>query len=241
VISRHWRGTTKPGQDEAYIAHLKAHTFPRIGAIPGFVSASILKQDGAAGTEFEIVTVWQSRAAIEAFAGQDIEAAVVPEAAQALLAKYDQRVRHFEIVDNVTKSGVDKTARNLRSISPFFIVKDLPTSIAYYRDRLGFQVDFQGPPDDEYYAGVSREGAAIMLKTITPDVLPQPNHTRHEWARWDAYIYTLDPDALFEEFSRRGATFVKPLSFIDDGLWGFEINDADGYVIAFFRLRDKSA
>ena len=36
---------------------------------------------------------------------------------------------------------------------------------------------------------------------------------------------------------RRGASFVKTLSFIDDGLWGFEVNDADGYVIAFFKLR----
>ena len=76
-----------------------------------------------------------------------------------------------------------------------------------------------------------------MLKAILPDVLPQPNHTRHEWARWDAYIYTLDPDALFDEFGRRGASFVKTLSFIDEGLWGFEVTDADGYVLAFFRLR----
>jgi hypothetical protein len=92
--------------------------------------------------------------------------------------------------------------RNLASISPFFIVKDLQASIAYYVDRLGFQVDFTGPADDPYYAGVSRDGIGIMLKAILPDVLPRPNHTRHEWARWDAYIYTMDPDALFDEFSR---------------------------------------
>jgi hypothetical protein len=67
---------------------------------------------------------------------------------------------------------------------------------------------------------VSRDGIGIMLKAILPDVLPCPNHTRHEWARWDAYIYTLDPDALFDEFSQRGVSFVKKLSFIDEGLWG---------------------
>jgi catechol 2,3-dioxygenase-like lactoylglutathione lyase family enzyme len=127
---------------------------------------------------------------------------------------------------------------NLVSISPFFIVKDLQASIAFYLERLGFQLDFQGPPDDVYYAGVRRDGAGIMLKTIVPDVLPCPNHTRHPWARWDAYIYTLDPDTLFDEFRQRGVPFVKELSFIDEGLWGFEITDADGYVIAFFRLRN---
>ena len=131
----------------------------------------------------------------------------------------------------------DETSRNLVSISPFFIVKDLQVSISYYIERFGFQVDFQGPADDPYYARVSREGIGIMLKAIRPDVLPQPNHTRHEWARWDAYVYTLDPDALFDEFSQRGASFVKRLSFIDEGLWGFEVTDADGYVLAFFHLR----
>ncbi len=90
-----------------------------------------------------------------------------------------------------------------------------------------------------HYAGVSRDGIGIMLKAILPDVLPCPNHTRHEWARWDAYIYTLDPDTLFDEFNQRGVSFVKKLSFIDEGLWGFEITDADGYVLAFFQIRDK--
>jgi catechol 2,3-dioxygenase-like lactoylglutathione lyase family enzyme len=131
----------------------------------------------------------------------------------------------------------DDANRTLASIRPFFIVKDLRVSISYYIERLGFQLDFQGPDDDPYYAGVSRDGIGIMLKAILPDVLPQPNHTRHEWARWDACIYTLDPDALFDEFSQRGALFVKELSFIDQGLWGFEVTDADGYVVAFFHLR----
>lgn len=77
-----------------------------------------------------------------------------------------------------------------------------------------------------------------MLKAIAPDVLPAPNHTRHEWARWDAYVYVRDPDTLFDELRQRGASFVRDLSFIDEGLWGFEVADADGYVLAFFRMRD---
>jgi catechol 2,3-dioxygenase-like lactoylglutathione lyase family enzyme len=128
---------------------------------------------------------------------------------------------------------------NLASINPFFIVKDLQASISHYVERFGFQLDFQGPDDDPYYGRVSRDGIGIMLKAIVPDVLPQPNHTRHEWARWDAYIYTLDPDALFNEFRQRGASFVKELSFIDKDLWGFEVTEADGYVLAFFRVRNE--
>ena len=130
-------------------------------------------------------------------------------------------------------------SRNLASISPFFIVADLQTSISHYIERLGFQLDFQGPADDPQYGRVSRDGIGIMVKTILPDVGPLPNRTRHEWARWDAYISTLDPDLLFDEFCRRGASFVKELSFIDDGLWGFEVTDANGYVLAFARVRNE--
>ncbi len=135
--------------------------------------------------------------------------------------------------------NADGGRRNLTSISPFFIVGDLQASVSHYVDRFGFQLDFQGPPGDVYYAHVGRDGIGIMLKAILPDVLPHPNHTRHEWARWDAYIYTLDPDTLFAEFKQRGASFVKELSFIDDGLWGFEVTDADGYVLAFFGTRNE--
>jgi len=129
--------------------------------------------------------------------------------------------------------------RNLASIRPSFIVKDLQTSITYYRERLGFQLDFQGPDDGPFWAGVSRDGIGIMLKAVAPDVLPCPNHTRHEWAPADAHVYSMDPDALFDEFSRRGASFVKKLSFVEKGLWGFAITDADGYVLVFFQLRNE--
>jgi catechol 2,3-dioxygenase-like lactoylglutathione lyase family enzyme len=129
--------------------------------------------------------------------------------------------------------------RNLASIRPNFIVKDLQASITYYCERLGFGLDFQGPDDGPFWAGVSRDGIGIMLKAVAPDVLPIPNHTRHQWAPADAHVYSVDPDALFDEFSRRGASFVKTLSFIEAGLWGFTIIDADGYVLAFFQLRDN--
>ena len=129
--------------------------------------------------------------------------------------------------------------RNLASIRPSFIVKDLQTSITYYRERLGFQLDFQGPDDGAFWAGVSRDGIGIMLKAIGSDVLPIPNHTRHEWGPSDADIYSMDPDALFDEFSRRGASFVKTLSFVEEGLWGFAVTDADGYVVRFFCLRNE--
>jgi hypothetical protein len=54
-----------------------------------------------------------------------------------------------------------------------------------------------------------------------------------------ALAWPSDPDTLFDEFRQCGVSFVKELSFIDDGLWGFEITDADGYVLAFFQVRNE--
>ena len=125
---------------------------------------------------------------------------------------------------------------NLVAVNPFFIVDDFQEAVSYYLDRLGFELDFQGPDDDQpFYCRVSRDGVGIMLKAILPDVHPRPNRTQHEWARWDAFILTSDPDALHEEFRKSGASFVNELSQVDVGLWGFEIEDADGYVLCFAR------
>ena len=134
----------------------------------------------------------------------------------------------------------DEARGNLASINPFFNVENLQASVSWYLERLGFQLDFQGPDDDPYYGRVSRDGIGIMLKAIAPDILPCPNRARHEWARWDAFLYAHDPDSLFDEFRNRGASFVTGLSFIDDGLWGFEVADSDGYVLAFACLSDRA-
>jgi len=56
------------------------------------------------------------------------------------------------------RANPEALKRNLTSISPFFIVKDLQASISHYIERFGFQLDFQGPADDVYYGHVSRDG-----------------------------------------------------------------------------------
>lgn len=124
---------------------------------------------------------------------------------------------------------------NLNSIWPFFIVTSLKTSVSFYVDKLGFEIRYIGPPDDHYFAIVGRDKISIMLKEIAPDIKPVPNHTRHGWARWDAYISTAEPDGLFEEYRSGGVTFHHPIRDDDDGLRGFEVQDADGYILFFGR------
>ncbi|HYB94873.1 MAG TPA: antibiotic biosynthesis monooxygenase [Vicinamibacterales bacterium] len=81
-----------------YIDHLRAETFPALEKLPGFVSASILRRAVPEGVEFLIVTEWQSLDAIRAFAGDDIETAVVPQAVQGMMIEFDRVARHFHVV-----------------------------------------------------------------------------------------------------------------------------------------------
>ena len=127
------------------------------------------------------------------------------------------------------------TQAQLGYVAPFFIVRDVIPSTAFYKDRLGFAVTFLGPDDGPHFAMLERDGVRLMLKAITPEVQPRPNPSRHQWARWDAYVYTPDPDALAEEFTTRGVSFREPLGINSDQLRGFEVMDADGYVLYFGR------
>lgn len=121
----------------------------------------------------------------------------------------------------------------LERISPFFIVANLAESIEFYNEKLGFQTDLLVPEDDPFFGIVSRDNVRILLKQIAENIHPIPNHTRHEWARWDAFILVSDPDALYAEYQSRGLVFHEPLADTDDGLLAFELKDHDGYVLCF--------
>jgi heme-degrading monooxygenase HmoA len=98
MVARQWRGVVKPGRADDYIHHLQGETLPALRRLTGVVSAMFMRREVEDGTEFQVVTVWQSRAAIEAFAGADISVAVVPPAAQDLLVRYDTHAVHYDIV-----------------------------------------------------------------------------------------------------------------------------------------------
>ena len=123
----------------------------------------------------------------------------------------------------------------LNSVIPFFIVDDLTATIQFYQSRLGFQVRHKGADGQgaDFWAMLGRDQVILMFKHITPDVHPQPNPSRHEWAAWDAYIFTGDPDSLYTEFLAKNASVRRQLANTSDGLRAFEITDNSGYVLCF--------
>jgi catechol 2,3-dioxygenase-like lactoylglutathione lyase family enzyme len=123
----------------------------------------------------------------------------------------------------------------LEKMCPFFIVSRVNQSIAFYRDKLGFECWHQQPERDPFFAIVGRDAAMLFIKSGVAEPLPNPK--RDPDMRWDAYVLVNDPDALAAEFVDRGVTFSKPLKDTHDGLRGFEITDTDGYVLFFGRPR----
>lgn len=124
------------------------------------------------------------------------------------------------------------TRPDIGGISPLFIVRSVPAALAFYRDQLGFDITFQGPEPDDIFFGIVQRGAAmIMFKDV--GVNPLPNYRRGTGARWDAYLYVPDPDALATEYAARNVEFLQPLQDTHDNLRGFELTDVDGYVLFF--------
>jgi catechol 2,3-dioxygenase-like lactoylglutathione lyase family enzyme len=123
------------------------------------------------------------------------------------------------------------TRPTIESISPFFIVSHIQTIVAFYRDKLGFELKLAEPEVDPFFVVIARDGAWLNLKA--GDAKPLPNPKRDPAMRWDAFCETFEPDALAAEFTERGVAFSNPLKDTCEGLRGFEITDPDGYVLFF--------
>lgn len=112
VIARIWTARTTRAKAPAYAAYLRTHVLASLRGIEGYERALVLQRpstplgagpsasvgDASEQVEVQVITFWRSIEAIRAFAGPDVEAAVVTAEAAALLADYDRRARHFDVV-----------------------------------------------------------------------------------------------------------------------------------------------
>jgi len=99
MISRIWHGWTTLDNADKYEMLLKEEIFVGIQDrhIRGFKSIQLLRRDVGEETEFVTIMLFDSLDAVREFAGEDFEAAVVPEKARAVLSHFDQRSQHYEV------------------------------------------------------------------------------------------------------------------------------------------------
>jgi hypothetical protein len=98
MIMRLWRGQATAANADAYFRHVTETVFPSLTALPGHRGAYLVRREVADRTEFLAVTFWESREAIEGFAGPNIDMATVEPKARAILAEFDDFARHYQVV-----------------------------------------------------------------------------------------------------------------------------------------------
>jgi heme-degrading monooxygenase HmoA len=98
MIARLWRGAAAgPTQAQAYLRHLEGNVLPALEKIPGHRGVRVLRREEHSRIELLVMTFWESMDAVRAFAGADPERAVVEPEARAVLADFDDFVRHYEV------------------------------------------------------------------------------------------------------------------------------------------------
>jgi heme-degrading monooxygenase HmoA len=96
VITRMWRGWTRPENADAYERFLLEELFPAMRDIAGFVRAEVLRRDDGDEVAFVTLTRFESLEAVRAFAGDEYEVPVLEPPALALLSRWEKRAEHYE-------------------------------------------------------------------------------------------------------------------------------------------------
>lgn len=101
MICRLWRGWTTPGNADAYEAIVRGEVIPAIEArrIPGFQHIDVMKCAAGDEVEFQTLMWFDSLDAIKSFVGDDYSVSHVPDAARAVLKRFDDRAAHYEVID----------------------------------------------------------------------------------------------------------------------------------------------
>ena len=120
-------------------------------------------------------------------------------------------------------------------IVPLFFTRDFERTLAYYKEKLGFEClgvwpKPQATADPPVYAIVARDGHAIHFRRAEP---PTANPDKYPEELLDAYVYVKDADALYAEYSGKGVEFVRDLGNMPWNSREFVVKDCDGRLLAF--------
>jgi heme-degrading monooxygenase HmoA len=101
MICRVWRGWTTKQNAGAYESVVRKIVIPGIEArrVSGFLHIDLMRRDLEEEFEFSTLMWFDSLDAVRAFIGEDYEVSHVPHQARAVLARFDDRAAHFEVLD----------------------------------------------------------------------------------------------------------------------------------------------
>ncbi len=117
----------------------------------------------------------------------------------------------------------------IRQIAPLFFTRDIPGTLAWYKDKLGFECQgtWQDPP---VYAIVARDQHAIHFRCAEP---PTANPDKYAEELLDAYLFVEDADVLYAEYAAKDVEFTRGLGNMPWRSREFVVKDCDGRLLAF--------
>jgi len=99
MIARIWRGSVHTTDADEYADYIRKTGFAEYGTTPGNRGAWLLRRDDTGTTEFIALSLWDSIAAIRAFAGEDIEAAVLYSEDERYLVGGESSIAHYDVAE----------------------------------------------------------------------------------------------------------------------------------------------
>jgi heme-degrading monooxygenase HmoA len=105
MIARTWSGTVRRRDADAYATYIRDTGFAEYGHTPGNRGAWMLRRDDGEQTEFITLSLWESEDAIRAFAGDDIDVAVLYPEDERYLIGGESTVAHYQVVDHAEPTG----------------------------------------------------------------------------------------------------------------------------------------
>jgi glyoxylase I family protein len=121
---------------------------------------------------------------------------------------------------------------DIHGVCPLLQVFDMPTSLRFYRDVLGFTVSASSQPgDDCNWCWLRLNGAEIMLNTAYESDQRPPTPDRARIAAHDdtcLYFGCMDLDAAYQHLRAHGVALNEP-KVAPYGMRQLYFHDPDGY------------
>jgi heme-degrading monooxygenase HmoA len=96
IVAREWKGRVAPQRAEEYYAYLVGGV-TKMRAIGGNLGAEILRRDEPSAVEFTVISYWETREAIKAYAGEDLEKPHHLPRDREMLLELPTRVLHYDV------------------------------------------------------------------------------------------------------------------------------------------------
>lgn len=145
-------------------------------------------------------------------------------------AEFAERVTHLEKEPKETGElmNVESVPQKVIHTHHVLAVKDLAVSAAYFKEKLGFKLEFTAPGWEFLSFGIFK----VMMGNC-PDAMSARETGDHSYF---AHCLVENVDDVYHELSLRGADIIQPIADKPWGLREFTVTTPDGHRITYGKV-----